>query len=202
VSLGLGSLGGSYGASASSRLYDASASYTFNLTSTRDLSLGLLGMTSYGGGFNSLRFSVTSGATTLVSDTFTSLSAAQAFFTDHAVNLGNFGAGSQTIVVDYALTASAPKGADASYLLSSLAPMAGGSTSTTPPAAAKRGFRPTLGTSIVAGLQPAMTGSALVTRLAAPTHGAAAVPPTAHAIRATVIQPSMSGVTEAMRRDR
>ena len=76
----------------------------------RDLSLGLLGLTGYGGGFNSLKFTVASGATTLASDTFSTLASAQTFFNDHAVNLGNFAAGSQTITVDYALTASAGAG--------------------------------------------------------------------------------------------
>jgi hypothetical protein len=130
------------------RTYDASATYSFDLGTTRDLSLGLLNMTSYGGGFNSLKFTVSSGAATLVTSSFTTLAAAQAYFTDHALDLGNFAAGRTSIKVDYALTASAAKGADVSYLLSSLPPVPGAAV------------RPNAGGPLVAGATgPARTGA-------------------------------------------
>jgi hypothetical protein len=126
--LGLGVLGANYGSAASgNRTYTASTSYNFSLASQSNLSVGLLGMSSYGGGFNSLNFSVKSGATTLLSASFTSLSAAQTYFTDQSLSLGSFAAGATSLVVSYSLTASAAKGADISYLLSSQAVAPGAS---------------------------------------------------------------------------
>ena len=105
-------------------VYDASATWSFNLASAGHVDLGLLNMTAWGGGFDSLTFKVTSGSSTLLNQTFTSLATAQVYFTDHPIDLGSFGAGTNTFVVDYALTAGAPKGADVSYLLSALTPAA------------------------------------------------------------------------------
>ena len=148
--------------STGSRSYDATTTWNFSLATPTAVSLGLLGMTSYGGGFNSLVFSVKNGSTTLVNDTFTSLASAQTFFTDHALSLGTFQAGSANLVVDFNLTASSAKGADVSYLLSSL---------TTP---ARRGIgapvvnaAPATGSTLTAGLHAGMAGSVLTSRLTA-----------------------------------
>ena len=61
---GLGSMGANYGASATgSHTYTVSMNYSFNLSSSKSIVLGLLDMTGYGNGFNSLNFKVMSGAT-------------------------------------------------------------------------------------------------------------------------------------------
>ncbi|WP_170201209.1 hypothetical protein, partial [Ideonella azotifigens] len=118
--LGLGSLGANYSASATgNRSYSASSTYNFSLASNSNLTLGLLGMTAYNGGFTSMNFSVVSGATTLISTSFTTLASAQTYFTDHPLSLGTFVAGANNLVISFSLTAAAAKGADIGYVLSS-----------------------------------------------------------------------------------
>ncbi|WP_170201214.1 hypothetical protein, partial [Ideonella azotifigens] len=116
--LGLGVMGANYGAAAvGSKTYGASASYSFSLSSNSNLTLGLLGLTGYNGGFSSMSFTVVSGTTTLASSSFTSFAAAQSYFTDHPLALGTFQAGANSLVVSFSLTASTAKGADFAYLL-------------------------------------------------------------------------------------
>ena len=61
------------------------------MTGTNAVTLGLLGINSYGGAspFTSLTFTVQNGATSLLSKTFTSLTAAQTYFNDDPLALGN-----------------------------------------------------------------------------------------------------------------
>ena len=183
VALGVGALGANYGAaSTGTRSYDATETWNFTLANSRNLSLGLLGLGNYGGGFKTLSFSVKSGSTSLVNDTFTSLSAAQTFFNDHALNLGTFAAGATSLVVDFDLTAVSVRGAEVDYLLSSLAPSGGSGTTAIPatprstaiaPTSARRGF----GSTLLAGLHPGMAGSTLVAgRSMTANRGAAAAP--------------------------
>ena len=189
TTLGLGSLGANWNAG-TAHTYDANATYMFHLGASSNLNLGLLSMTSYGGGFDSLKFTVTSGSTVLLQDSFTSLASAQTFFTDHPVNLGTFGAGTQTIKVDYSLVASAWKGADISYLLSArIAP------------AAQASSRSSI------GAPTAKPASALLTGLCPPAAGATATVgvPRTHAstpARATIGEPgapSTRGVSRPQR---
>ena len=133
--IGLGSLGANYGGSGGTRSYTANALYSFNLSTSASLTLGLLNMTAYNGGFDTLNFTVKRGATTLFSDNFTTLAAAQAYFTDQAKTLTGFTAGNNTVLLSYTLTASSAKGADISYLLSR---PAGSALAAAPVAAAER----------------------------------------------------------------
>ena len=93
VVIGLGSLGANYGGSGGTRSYTANALYSFNLSTSASLTLGLLNMTAYNGGFDTLNFTVKRGGTTLFNDSFTTLAAAQAYFTDQAKTLTGFTAG-------------------------------------------------------------------------------------------------------------
>jgi hypothetical protein len=155
VVFGLGSLGATYGGGATGvRTYQASATYSFTLAQPGTVTLGLLNLTSYGGGFDALSFTVSSGSTTLVSNSFNTLASAQTWFTDHSLSLTGFAAGANTLQISYTLTASGAKGADISYLLSkppgSLG-IPGGPVAprTSPPS------------SLLAGLQPGLAGAAL-----------------------------------------
>jgi hypothetical protein len=78
--------------------------------------VGLLGLTSYGSGFDQLTFTVTDdhSGTQLLSRTFTSLSAATAFFDDDTLSLFKLTRGVD-ITLNYQLTASQVSGAGISY---------------------------------------------------------------------------------------
>ncbi|WP_141288323.1 hypothetical protein [Ideonella azotifigens] len=185
--LGLGSLGASYGNYAKGNCtYSASATYSFSLASSSNLTLGLLGMTAHNDGFTSMSFSVVSGATTLVSTSFTTLASAQTYFTDHPLSLGSFTAGANNLVLSFSLTASAAKGADIGYVLSAkatgaLAPVAttsitaGTDSARRAPLLVARtdrglGFKTSLVT-----LRPSLDGAAFVSRLSPRAEVAAAV---------------------------
>jgi hypothetical protein len=71
-----------------------------------------------------LSFSVTDGAATLLpTRTFTSLSAAETFFTDDPVSLGNI-TGAIDLTLNFKVIATAPKGVGISYVVAE-APVAG-----------------------------------------------------------------------------
>jgi hypothetical protein len=78
--------------------------------------VGLLGLTSYGSGFDQLTFTLTDdhSGTQLLSRTFTSLSAATAFFDDDTLSLFKLTRGVD-ITPNYQLTASQVSGAGISY---------------------------------------------------------------------------------------
>lgn len=83
-----------------------------------------LNLASYGSGFSSLTFTVKNGATTLLSDKFTSLSAAQKFFTDDPLSLGTF-KGSVDLTLSLQVTANKIEGTGISYVVAdSAAPAA------------------------------------------------------------------------------
>ena len=89
---GAGVLGTNYStASTGTITYTASNTQNYNLTGSNAVTLGLLGINSYGGAspFTSLTFTVQNGATSLVSKTFTTLTAAQTYFNDDPLALGN-----------------------------------------------------------------------------------------------------------------
>jgi len=69
-----------------------------------------------GAGFDKLVFTVTNGAVTLLSDSFTSLAAAQTFFTDDAQPLGAL-TGNVDLTVSYVLTASSTEGSGIGYVI-------------------------------------------------------------------------------------
>jgi hypothetical protein len=114
---GAGVLGANYSTSSTgSYTYTATTAHEYTLSGTNSFTLGLLSIGAYNSGFTSLTFTVAEGATSLLTKTFTSLSAAQTYFTDDPVSLGHI-TGSTDLILTYKLTATAPEGAGISYLL-------------------------------------------------------------------------------------
>ena len=86
--LGLADLGGAYSSGATlSHSYTSSATFDFKTLPAGSFKLGLLSYSALGSGFNTLDFSVEEGTHILLSDTFTSLSTAETFFTDDTKSL-------------------------------------------------------------------------------------------------------------------
>jgi hypothetical protein len=114
---GAGVLGANYSStSTGSYTYTASTTHAYTLSGENSFTLGLLTMGAYDGGFTSLTFTVKEGTTSLLTKTFTSLSAAQSYFTDDPVSLGDI-TGTTDLILSYKLTAAVPEGAGISYLL-------------------------------------------------------------------------------------
>ncbi len=123
---GAGVLGANFQASGTPTLaYTVTNNHEFNLNGTNSFTLGLLTMGTYNSGFKSLAFTLSDGSATLLSDKFTSLSAAQAFFTDDAISLGKL-TGAVDLTLTYKLVANAPEGAGISYVIAD-APSGAGS---------------------------------------------------------------------------
>jgi hypothetical protein len=113
---GAGILGANYTATTGTYSYSSSNTQMYNLSGNNAFTLGLLTMGAYNGGFTSLTFTVTDGTTSLLTKTFTSLSAAQTYFTDDPVSLGDI-TGAVDLKLTYTLTAAAAQGAGISYLI-------------------------------------------------------------------------------------
>jgi len=115
---GAGVLGASYSSTSSGTVtYVASNTDEYNLSGTNSFTLGLLSMSAFNKGFESLSFGVTDGtATVLPTKTFTSLTGAEQYFHDDPVSLGNL-TGPTDLTLTYKLTANAPEGAGISYVL-------------------------------------------------------------------------------------
>jgi hypothetical protein len=107
-SFGLGGFGAESDGSSTSITYDATADFTFLTNTTEDIFLNLtsgLGSLPAGDSF-SLVFSYDiNGEGVVNSPTFTSLAAADAYFNGMAIDLGSFGAGTQSLDLTYAFTA-------------------------------------------------------------------------------------------------
>jgi len=85
--------------SSSSRTYTSSIDWNVNTSalpigSGHDLDLGLVNASTDGSGFGSLTFSLSEDGMNKLSKTFTSVSAANTYFTDDLVNLGQWMSGS------------------------------------------------------------------------------------------------------------
>jgi len=114
---GAGVLGANYSAaSTGTYTYTASNTHEYALSGSYSITLGLLGLAGYNSGFKTLTFTVAEGATTLLTQSFSSLSKAQTYFTDDPVILGNL-TGPIDLTVTYKLTANAPEGAGITYLV-------------------------------------------------------------------------------------
>jgi hypothetical protein len=91
----IGELGGGYDANGNSaETVTSTLAITIDpskLASPQDLLLGLYDGTAVGSGFESLTFKATVGTKTLVNKTFTSVAAAETFFTDNPNDLGPIG---------------------------------------------------------------------------------------------------------------
>jgi hypothetical protein len=114
---GAGVLGANYLSKGTAiNTYTATNTHLYNLTGTNAFELGLLTMGAYNGGFSSLTFTVKEGAATLLAEAFTTLSAAQTYFTDDAISLGKI-TGAVDLTFSYSLTASLAMGAGISYVV-------------------------------------------------------------------------------------
>jgi hypothetical protein len=114
---GAGVLGANYSAaSTGTYTYTASNTHEYALSGGYSITLGLLTIGAYNNGFKTLTFTVAEGATTLFTKSFSTLSQAQAYFTDDPVVLGNL-SGPIDLTLTYKLTANAPEGAGISYLV-------------------------------------------------------------------------------------
>jgi hypothetical protein len=92
---GTGVEGAFYASTASgAQEYRSSIDWTLDTTTiSGNLIVGLLDSQTLGTGFTSLNFTIIENGRTVENDTFTSLSAAQAFFTNHVLDLGTFASG-------------------------------------------------------------------------------------------------------------
>jgi hypothetical protein len=104
------------GTSSALTTYTASTEQTFAVANNSRLTLSLLDLASYGGGFSKLTFSVSDDGTTLISDAFTNLSTAESYFTDNPLILSTT-SGPQDLTLDLQLTGDSAEGAGISYAL-------------------------------------------------------------------------------------
>ena len=125
--IGVGGMSIGYGGSGKSLLYEAQADFDFTTTSPETFYLTLLSNTSTGDGFDTLDFDIYSSVGNYVY-TFTTLAAAEAFFSSNPLDLGSALAGSQYVDLYEYLYASEsdPPGFSFDYAL--------GETPYTPPA--------------------------------------------------------------------
>jgi PEP-CTERM motif len=86
----------------------STADFSFTTRSTRELFLTLVNNEALGNGFDKLKFKVTLNGDVVALATFTSLTVAEAFFTNDRLDLGALSPGAQTVDISYLLTASAP----------------------------------------------------------------------------------------------
>ena len=116
--IGTGAMGNNFGSDASAmHTYTSSGHYTFTLGNTTEVLVGLLDFTGRDAGTNmDLTFTVSNFGSTLLSEDFTSLAAADAYFTDHALALGNF-TGNVDLLLTTSMTTNSNQGADFSYLV-------------------------------------------------------------------------------------
>jgi hypothetical protein len=125
--LGLATEGASYSTTASgSRTYTSTIAWTLDTTAVSGhLIAGLINDQSFGSGFDSLDFNVVENGTTIFDQNFTTLSAAQTFFTNHALDLGTFTSRpNQVIDFNFSLTTSASgTGFGAQFLLGTTGPV-------------------------------------------------------------------------------
>jgi hypothetical protein len=114
---GAGVLGANYSTSSTGTYtYTASNTHEYNLSGNNAFTLGLLTMGAYNNGFTSLTFTVAEGGSALLTKTFTSLSAAQTYFSDDPVSLGDI-TGPIDLKLTYKLTGAAAEGAGISYVV-------------------------------------------------------------------------------------
>jgi hypothetical protein len=102
---GLGGFGAESDGSDTSLTYDATADLTFMTAATEDIFLNLTSGVPSGDAFQELVFTYSIDGSTPVVETFMTVAAADAFFNDMSINLGEETAGTQNLVLSYAFTA-------------------------------------------------------------------------------------------------
>jgi hypothetical protein len=116
--IGVGAMGNNFGSDASGmHTYTSSGHYTFTPGSDSEIVVGLLDFTGRDAGTNmDLTFTVSNFGSTLLSEGFTSVAAADAYFTDHALALGGL-TGNVDLTLTLSMATSSNQGADFSYLV-------------------------------------------------------------------------------------
>ncbi len=102
--------------SAESASYTATTEHVYELSKVNFLQLDLLNIGSYGAGFSTLTLSVANGTKSLVTKTFTTLSAAQTYFTDDPVIQIQPQTGPVDLSMSFKVTGTKVGGAGISYL--------------------------------------------------------------------------------------
>ena len=116
--MGLGSMGANVAdAATAAQDYTATTEYSFTLAGPGGLTLGLLDFTGYAqGGAFALTFDVSNSGTSLVHQSFDTLSSADAYFSDHALDLGRF-SGHVDLAITFQVSGATAQGAGFSYVL-------------------------------------------------------------------------------------
>ncbi|KQQ40333.1 hypothetical protein ASF61_06075 [Duganella sp. Leaf126] len=81
-----------------------SGEFSFATDTAQRLLLGFVSSTFVGSGFDALDLTISNNGVTLLSQSFTTLAAANLYFNDHVVDLGLFGAGNQHLVISSSMT--------------------------------------------------------------------------------------------------
>ena len=102
---GVGGFGAQSDGSDTSLTYDATADFTFLTTTTGNVYLNLVSGAPSGDAFQSLVFTYSIDGSTPVSETFTTVAEADAYFNGNDISLGDLTAGTQTLDLSYAFTA-------------------------------------------------------------------------------------------------
>ncbi len=122
--VGGGAMGENLGGGTGTYTLDSSSTWTIDpATLHGDLIAGMVTAEAANSGFTSLAFTIDVNGTAVNSETFTSLPAAEAFFTDNAVNLGALpGASSDVVSLNLAVTTTANNDFGFEYLLGTAVP--------------------------------------------------------------------------------
>ena len=97
--------------------FSADARYTFTLAGTSSIVVGLLDFSGYDGGSPlSIEFSISNFDSVLLDETFTTVAAAGAYFTDHALALGSF-SGDVDLLISFKMKSTTIQAAGFSYLV-------------------------------------------------------------------------------------
>jgi len=107
-----------------STLHQATTSgdFQFSTAQAQHLLIGFISSTFLGNGFNALDLSISANGTQLYSHTFTSLGEANAFFNDHVLDLGLFGAGAQDVLISSTYSFIDPAGYAFNYAVDGVLP--------------------------------------------------------------------------------
>jgi hypothetical protein len=116
--IGVGAMGNDFGSNVTGvHTYTSSGEYTFTLGNATEVVVGLLDFTGRdAGAATDLMFTVSNFGSTILSQGFTSLGAADAYFTDHALSLGGL-AGNVDLSMTFSMTTGSDQGAGFSYLV-------------------------------------------------------------------------------------
>ncbi|MGA9602420.1 MAG: hypothetical protein WBS22_19610, partial [Methylocystis sp.] len=105
--LAAGALSIGYGGAGQSLTYDAGAAFSLSTPSAGDFGITFLNDQALGKGFDAAMLTITVNGSVVLSQSFTSLAAAETYFANDTVDLGVFAGGVTSFSLDYSLTGSA-----------------------------------------------------------------------------------------------